>query len=178
MKNKEEKLEQIRLIKSEKEIHILLDELLPEMGYGNVKVTHEKGNAPEFGKDLVCSREDEIEGKLDWTAFVVKKGTIAGNASAITEIQDQIKECFEYPYDSIELRQKLRINKVKVVTNKHFSSAAKIKINSSNYFDQANVDFWNDEKLELERIGQYFKFWHTKSKLFYLLNKSGRARNM
>lgn len=166
MKSKQDKLDYLHSISKEVELHALLEELLPEMGFEDVKVTHEKGNKPEFGKDIVCSRHDKLENKKDWYAFVVKKGTIAGNASAVREIQDQVYECFKYPYKSIEQKKKIPINKVKVVTNQHFSSGAKEKVFESNPDDRANVDFWDDERL-IAFIDEYYpKFWVKGSKQY------------
>ena len=54
MKSKIEKLDYLHNLKKETDIHILLEELLPEMGFKDVKITHEKGNKPEYGKDLIC----------------------------------------------------------------------------------------------------------------------------
>ena len=166
MKNKIEKLEYLHSLKKEVDIHSLLEELLPEMGFKDVKVTHEKGNKPEFGKDLVCSLIDNIEEKKDWIAFVVKKGTVSGSAGVVREIEDQVFECFKYPYKSLEQTQKIPINKVKVVTNEHFSGGAKDKIFDSNNKDRANIDFWDDEKL-IKFIDEYYpKFWIIGSKQY------------
>ncbi|MEZ4685979.1 MAG: NACHT domain-containing protein [Bacteroidia bacterium] len=166
MKSKQDKLDFLHSISKEVELHALLEELLPEMGFEDVKVTHEKGNKPEFGKDVVCSRHDKLENKKDWYAFVVKKGTIAGNASSVREVQDQVYECFKYPYKSIEQKKKIPINKVKVVTNQHFSSGAKDKVFESNPDDRANVDFWDDERL-ITFIDEYYpKFWVRGSKQY------------
>ena len=85
---KEEKEKQISNIAPETSIHILLEELLPEMGYIDVKVTHERGNVPENGKDVIASLYDEIEDKKDWTAFVVKKVNISGTSSSVKDVQD------------------------------------------------------------------------------------------
>ena len=54
MKSKIEKQEYLNSIKKETDIHSVLEDLLPEMGFSDVKVTQEKGNKLEFGKDLVC----------------------------------------------------------------------------------------------------------------------------
>jgi len=164
MKTKVDKLSFLHNLNKEVDLHELLEELLPEMGFKDVKITHEKGNRPEFGKDLVCSQFDNIESKKDWVAFVVKKGTIAGNSSAIKEIKDQVAECFEFPYESIEQKGKISINKVKVVTNEHFSGGAKDKILKGNLLEKANVDFWDDEKLVHFIDSHYKKFWIRGSK--------------
>ncbi|KXN98911.1 hypothetical protein LS48_07360 [Aequorivita aquimaris] len=166
MKSKQEKLNFLTSIKKETEIHTILEELLPEMGFSDVKVTHEKGNKPEFGKDLVCSYLDEIEGKKDWFAFVVKKGKVSGSTGVVREIEDQVFECFKYPYKSLEQTKKIPINKVKIITNEHFSSGAKDKIFDSNNDERANIDFWDGEKL-IYFIDKYYpKFWVRGSKQY------------
>lgn len=167
MKNKKEKLDILHSIKKEEDIHVLLDELLPEMGFNDVYVTHERGNKPEDGKDLICSKYDEIEGKKEWLAFVVKKGTIAGTSSVIQDIQSQVKDCFQYEYKSLKtVSERVRINKVKVITNFHFSSGAEDKILRTNDLDKANIDFWNDEKL-MSFIDKYYQsYWIKGSKSY------------
>jgi energy-coupling factor transporter ATP-binding protein EcfA2 len=166
MKSKAEKIKYLTDIKKETDIHIILEELLPEMGFSDVKVTHEKGNKPEFGKDLVCSLVDSIEGKKDWYAFVVKKGKVSGSSGAVREIEDQVFECFKYPYKSLEQTKKIPINKVKVITNEHFSSGSKDKIFDSNNDERANIDFWDGEKL-IGFIDKFYpKFWIQGSKQY------------
>ena len=73
MKNREEKIQQIKSISPETAIHSLLEELLIEMGFTDVYVTHEKGGKSEDGKDLICSYTNSITGGKEWWAFVVKK---------------------------------------------------------------------------------------------------------
>lgn len=163
-KNKQEKLDFLHSIKREVDIHSLLAEVLPQLGFKDVEITHERGNMPENGKDLVCSRHDSLEDKKDWYAYVVKKGTISGTSSQINEIESQIKDCFKYEYKSLKTTtERVRINKVKVVTNEHFSSGAKAKILANPDIDKANVDFWDDEKL-IELIdNNYPKYWQSGS---------------
>lgn len=167
MKNKTEKIELIHSLKKEEDIHKLLEELLPEMDFKDVIVTHERGNRPEDGKDLICSLYDKIEDKKEWIAFVVKKGSIAGTSSVIQDIQSQVKDCFEYEYRSLKTTsERVRINKVKVVTNFYFSSGATEKILRNNFFDKANIDFWNDEKL-IKFLDKYYNsYWIKGSKAY------------
>ncbi len=164
MTSKFDKQRFLNSIGKEIEIHSILEDLLPEMGFNDVKITHEKGNKPEFGKDLICSRADEVENKKDWFAFVVKKGKVSGKSGAVKEIEDQVYECFKYPYKSLEQTKKIPINKVKVVTNEHFSSGARDKIFDSNNDERANIDFWDGEKLIFFIDKYYPKFWIRGSK--------------
>jgi len=167
MKNKTEKLDFLHSLKKEENIHELLEELLPEMGFKDVTVTHERGNRPEDGKDLICSKLDEIEEKKEWIAFVVKKGVIAGTSSKIQEIQSQVKDCFEYEYKSLmTTSERIRINKVRVVSNCHFSSGATEKILTNNFFDKANIDFWYDERI-IGFLDKYYpNYWIVGSKSY------------
>lgn len=163
-KNKNEKLDFLHNIKKEIDIHSLLAEVLPKLEFKDVVITHERGNMPENGKDLVCSLYDKLEDKKDWYAFVVKKGTINGTSSQINEIESQIKDCFKYEYKSLKTTsERVRINKVKVVTNEHFSSGAKEKILSNQDIDKANVDFWDDEKLIALIDKNYPQYWQNGS---------------
>lgn len=144
---KDEKIVKIRSIKREEEIHSLLEELLPLMGLEDVHVTHERGNHSEDGKDLICSYTNTIDGTKEWWAFVVKKGTISGNSAMIQDIIAQIKDCFTYEYKNIIKGLRFNVNKVKVVTNEHFSKEAERKIFQSELSKNANIDFWDEEKL-------------------------------
>jgi len=61
--NRTERIEKIQNIDKETDLHDILMELLPKMGYKDVTLTHERGNNPEMGKDIVASMLDEIENK-------------------------------------------------------------------------------------------------------------------
>lgn len=166
MTTKEEKLNIIKSFKKESEIHTLLEELLPTMGFDDVTLTHERGNAPENGKDLICSVFDVIENKKDWYAFVVKKGVIAGTSAAIKDVDGQVTDCFVYEYKSITKGERIKINKVKVVTNNHFSAGATSKILERNSIDKANIDFWDGDKLLAFIENFYPQYWLKGSKSY------------
>jgi len=166
MITKDEKLKVLRSIEKEEEIHLLLNEILPELGFKDVHITHERGNRSENGKDLICSYEDKIELKKDWIAFVVKKGVVAGTSIVIQDIIAQTKDCFEHEYKDVVKGLRIRVNKVKIVTNRHFSSEAKSKIETNNNFDKANISFWDEEKL-IELIEKHYpQFWLKGSKSY------------
>ncbi len=168
-KSKEHKLNILHCFGREDQIHRFLADLLPQMGFKDVIITHEQGNYPENGKDLVCSYHDIIEDKKDWYAFVVKKGTIRGTSAQINEIESQIKDCFKYEYKSLKtISERVRINKVKVVTNEHFSNGAKDKILSNDEINKANVDFWDEERL-IQLIDKYYpNYWQPE---IYMLSR-------
>ncbi|MEN9919846.1 MAG: hypothetical protein RL662_2282 [Bacteroidota bacterium] len=163
----EQKINSIHELKKEEDIHLLLEELLPEMGFNDVTITHERGNRPEDGKDVICSKYDDIEEKKEWFAFVVKKGAIKGTSAMIQDVQSQVKDCFEYEYKSLATtNERVRISKVKIVTNYYFSSGAEDKILRNNFFDKANIDFWSDKKL-INFIDKYYPAYWVKGSKSY-----------
>lgn len=165
-KSKEEKLQILKEINRETDIHSLLADLLPEMGLKNVIVTHERGGKSEDGKDVICSYDNPIDGTTEWWAFVVKKGAIKGNSTVIQDIIAQTKESFQFEYKNSIKGLRIRINKVKIVTNDRFSNEAERKIGESVDFRDANIDFWDCEKL-LTLIDKYYPhFWVKGSKTY------------
>lgn len=166
MTTKEDKIKAIRNIEKEEDIHTLLYEILPELGFKDVYITHERGNKSERGKDLICSFEDIVEEKKDWIAFVVKKGVVAGKSVVIQDIIAQTKDCFEFEYKDTIKGLRIRISKVKIVTNRHFSSEAERNIGDNNNFDKANIAFWDEEKL-IQLIDKHYpQYWLKGSKSY------------
>ena len=165
---KAEKINKLRSISKEVEIHVLLEELLPMMGLTDVHVTHERGNHSEDGRDLICSYYNQIDGTKEWWAFVVKKGTIAGNSTVIQEIIAQTKDCFTYEYKNTIKGIRFYVNKVKVVTNAHFSNEAERKIRESDVSKNANISFWDEERL-VEFIDKYNPLYWVKGSQQYKL---------
>ncbi len=166
MKNKAEKLAQIKSISPETAIHTLLEELLQEMGFNDVYITHENGGKSEDGKDLICSYTNPIVGEKEWWAFVVKKGTIQSNSAIIQDVIGQVIECFQYPYENAIRGIKANINKVVIVTNDHFSNEAERKIRTANNIPKANVEFWDAEKLVNFIEDKYPQYWLKGSKIY------------
>lgn len=136
------------------------------MGLSDVHVTHERGNHSEDGKDLICSYFNVIDDTKEWWAFVVKKGTVAGNSATIQDIIAQTKECFSYEYKNIIKGLRFHVNKVKIVTNEHFSNEAERKIRESDVSKNANVDFWDEEKL-IKYLDRYYPLYWVKGSQQY-----------
>lgn len=166
MKNKEEKIIQIKSLTPETAIHSLLEELLVEMGLEQVTITHERGGKSEDGKDLICSYTNPIDGTQEWWAFVVKKGPIKGNSAIIQDIIAQVNECFTYPYENVIKGIRVYINKVKIVTNDHFSNEAERKIRLASNLPKANVDFWDADKLVSYIDDKYPQYWMRGSRMY------------
>lgn len=153
-----DKLQKLKDIPRETEIHTLLFELLNEMKYKNVQITHENGNVPEYGKDLIAARQDEIEDVFEWTAFVVKKGDLTGTSLTNSEIKAQVQECFDYHFDSLK-HGRVNISKVKIVTNGKINSGALQKFQRDEYYKNPNISFWTGEEL-LKYIDKFYpRFW-------------------
>ena len=154
-----DKLEKLQNIAKETDIHNVLYDLLPQMGYGNVEITHENGNVPEYGKDLISSKLDDVEDVLEWTAFVVKKGDITGTSRVNMDIKAQIQECFQYSYESLK-HGKINISKVKVVTNGKINSGAEQKFYKDEFYNSnPNISFWTNAEL-LKYIDKFYpRYW-------------------
>lgn len=158
-KSKQEKMDMIKSFHSESDIHQLLFELLIEMGLNNVRITHERGGKSEDGKDVICSYTNPADNSTEWWAFVVKKGAIRGNSSILADISAQAEECFEFEYVNIIKGLRVRINKVRIVTNDHFSNEAERKIREGHKFQNANIEFWDAEKLVSLIDSKYPNYW-------------------
>lgn len=166
MKNRAEKIEQIKKLTPETAIHSLLEELLHEMGLSDIFITHERGGKSEDGKDLICSYTNPVDGTKEWWAFVVKKGAVQGNSSVIQDIIAQTNECFGYIYENVIRGVRININKVKIVTNDHFSNEAERKIRTATNLQKANVDFWDAEKIVGFIDEKYPQYWLKGSKTY------------
>lgn len=164
--NRKEKLEKIQNLEKESDLHEILLELLPKLGYQDVTLTHERGNDPEMGKDVVASKLDEIENKKEWTAFVVKKGDVRGTSGGTKEINAQIQECFDFAWNSIAKGKNIKINKVKVVTSGIYRAGAIEKILKDTFYDNPNISMWSSEQL-VEHIDKYYpRFWLKGNKTY------------
>jgi hypothetical protein len=164
--NRTEKIEKIQNIDKETDLHDILMELLPKMGYKDVTLTHERGNNPEMGKDIVASMLDEIENKKNWTAFVVKKGDVRGSSGGTKEINAQIEECFDFPWHSISKGKDNKISKVKVVTSGIYKTGAVLKIIQDSFYNNPNISLWSSVEL-VEYIDKFYpRYWLKGDKIY------------
>ncbi|MFW6281974.1 MAG: NACHT domain-containing protein [bacterium] len=152
-----EKIEKLKEFKNENEFREFLIDFLKKKGFKEVQHTHKYG-APELGKDIIAKVEHPVEG-TEWYAFVVKIGKISGGTNEIQTIKNQIKQSFEYPYESLN-NGEIRINKVKVVTNENFTKGAQKSLNSSQDLKlYNNYSYWWNEQL-IGLIDEcYPEFW-------------------
>jgi len=175
-----QKIEQFNNFKSESEFRNFLMDLIKRIGFTDVQQTHRYGSI-ELGKDIIGKIDHKIEGS-EWYAFVVKIGKIDGGTNNIETIKNQIKQSFEYPYRSIN-GEKIKINKVKVVTNNSISNGAQESLNNSVELSlYRNYNFWWNELL-IELTDKYYsEFWlpqwnevisqpYTKNLVFALLHE-------
>lgn len=152
-----DKIDKLKEFKNEQEFREFLIDLFKKKGFTDVMHTHRFGS-PEQGKDIVAKYPHSLEGE-DWYAFVVKFGRIGGGTNEIETIKNQIKQAFEYPYSGID-GKKLKINKVKVVTNEYFTGGAQLQLsNSPELSKYNNFSFWWNENL-IPLIDEcYLDFW-------------------
>jgi hypothetical protein len=152
-----EKHNKLKEFDSEKIFREFLVDLLKRRGFSDVIHTHRFG-APEQGKDIIAKLYHNVEGE-EWYAFVVKKGRIGGGTLEIETIKGQIKQAFEYAYQGIN-GEKIKINKVKVVTNENFTGGAQDQItNSPQLSVYNNYSFWWNENLTPIIDEYYSDFW-------------------
>ena len=155
--NRQAKMEKLKEFKDENELRLFIMDLLGFISFKKIQHTHQHGR-PELGKDIIASLEHTLDDD-EWYAFVVKKGRIIGNTDIIENVKNQIKQAFEYPYETIEGKQ-IKINKVRVLSNENISEGARETIRKSNDLSiYTNYEFWWNEKL-IELIDKHYPdFW-------------------
>jgi len=152
-----EKIERLKKFENEKEFREFLIDFLKKRGFSDVFHTHRYGS-PELGKDILAKYPHGLD-EYEWYSFVVKKGRIGGGTTEVEEIKGQIKQSFEYPYEGID-GSRLKINKVKVVTNENFTGGAQETISQSPDLKiYNNFGFWWNETLIPEIDKYYNDFW-------------------
>jgi hypothetical protein len=153
----QDKIQRLKNFPNEKEFREFLIDFLKKCGFKDVRHTHRYGS-PELGKDIIAKYPHSLEGD-DWYAFVVKIGRISGGTNDIEKIKNQIKQSFEYPYSGPD-SNKLKVNKVKVVTNENFTGGAQDELSQSPELKlYNNFNFWWNENL-IELIDKYYPdFW-------------------
>lgn len=152
-----EKIEVLKNFKNEKEFREFLIDFLKKRGFTDVFHTHRYGS-PELGKDIIAKYPHGLD-EYEWYSFVVKKGRIGGGTTEVEEIKGQIKQSFEYPYKGID-GNRLKINKVKVVTNENFTGGAQETISQSPELKiYNNFGFWWNETLIPQIDIYYSDFW-------------------
>ncbi|MBI3193973.1 MAG: NACHT domain-containing protein [Ignavibacteriae bacterium] len=124
-----QKLKKLKEISDERKFHELLRDLFSNMGYQSVIITHGQSEA---GKDLVFYEYAKIQEKV-FIAVVAKIGDITGATTkredaSLTNISQQIRECFGIPHFDPETKQKVNIRTVFVVNNGNVSNTAREKI--------------------------------------------------
>ena len=101
------------------------------MGYKNIRYTH---GTLEFGKDVVCHKEDEHKDRI-YIGIQVKKTKIEKKDASI--ILSQILEAFSEPFIDSDGRKK-KVDKVILLTSNEFSEGARRLLTSS--LESTNLD--------------------------------------
>lgn len=153
----QDKYDRLKEFQNEAEFRLFLIDFLKKRGFKDVLHTHRYGS-PELGKDIIAKFPHGID-EFEWYAFVVKKGRIGGGTVEIETIKGQIKQSFEYPYLGIN-GERIKINKVKVVTNENFTNGAQDSLaNSTELKGISNYSFWWNETLVPDIDNFYDDFW-------------------
>ena len=106
---KNEIIAKFREVDFHKELQYLFENLYTT---STVYVTH---GMFEYGKDLVILKKDEF-GNIETTAVVVKMGKLSGKSlGQVSDIVNQVNDCFEMPTEIPDSPEKYKVNKVLVV---------------------------------------------------------------
>jgi hypothetical protein len=99
--------------------------LLEKMGYKDISERH---GATEFGKDIVCWKANDVDGRR-YLAVVAKAKNLQGSAAAAREVAGQVLECFNVKgTDPAEPAREFRVHEVWVVSNKKITEPAQNSI--------------------------------------------------
>lgn len=101
---------------SEAEIRTLLRQVLPLLGFFDVRELH---GPYEQGKDLLAWRESEL-GTKDWTGFVVKCGDVnaqVGATSGIRTVLQQVEQVLDHEVPDLLTSDTSHVRGCWVVTN-------------------------------------------------------------
>ena len=161
-----EKRSKLRSFEKETDVHEFLYHLLPKLGFSDTRITHEAGNQPEYGKDLIASMHDQLEDRKEWSAFVVKNGKVSGSTGKVKDIADQVYEAFEHEYVNSVARLRVKMNKVKVVVTGNIAAGAKEKVKKANKLQSPNIAFWDEDKL-IEFIDKVWPEWWLGGSVHY-----------
>jgi len=169
-----QKVEKLQGFKDENDFRLFLIDLLRRIGYSDVMHTHRYGS-PELGKDILGTLSHNVDGNEIY-AFIVKHGRIGGGTNEMETIKGQVKQAFEYPYQDLK-GDKVRVNKVKVVTNENFTTGAQLSLSTSPELRLfPNIDYWYHEKL-IPLIDKYYAdFWLPGDEFCKEYTKSVRAK--
>jgi HEAT repeat protein/GTPase SAR1 family protein len=101
------------------------------MGYKNIRYTH---GILEFGKDVVCHKEDEHKDRI-YIGIQVKRTKIEKNDASV--ILSQILEAFREPFVDSDGKKK-KVDRVVLLTSNEFTEGARRLLTSS--LENTNLD--------------------------------------
>jgi len=125
----------------------------------------------EYGKDLVVLKKDEFD-NIETTAVVVKKGKLSGNnLGQITDIINQVNDCFEIPTEIPDSPKKFKINKVIIAITGTISKQGRDRLNARIEKWEPNVTILNIEDLSNLFSKHYPQIFFGGRNITFLENK-------
>lgn len=153
------KQERLREFTTEANLREMLMTLFVKMGLDPI-LTH---GADEHGRDIVCRETTNVLKVSEWIGCVVKLGPITGGTSgsgSLQTIANQVSEAFIHSYVDLKTKQKVKINKVYVITNDEILSTARDKIpEKASAISAANLHFVDNNSLIKWLDEHWNKFW-------------------
>lgn len=128
--------------------------LLERLGYTSIRRLHGK---LELGKDVVASREDPIQGTLNF-AFAIKSEKITGDAKSASSARNcifQLQQALQEPWLHPDTGRSTRIEKAYLICSQEISQEALLSIKSVVELQSGKV-FILDVIEVVELINKYF----------------------
>ena len=148
-----------------KELKFLFENLYKT---STVYITH---GAFEYGKDLVILKKDEF-GNIETTAVVVKKGQLSGkNMGQITDIINQVNDCFEMATEIPDSPKKYKVNKVIIAITGTISKQGRDRLHERIEKWEPNVTILNIEDLSNLFSKYYPQIFFGGRDMIFLENK-------
>lgn len=141
-----DELKFLREISEQELCELVLLPLLAGIGYREIRYTH---GMLEFGKDIICSRTDPLEG-LQYIGFTVKSQTLDGTVSSsrsIREIHYQVSQALKTPFISPVDGREITLSHVFVVTPYSISQHAARSIQDELHSSANAVTFIDGPRL-------------------------------
>lgn len=125
----------------------------------------------EYGKDLAILKKDEF-GNIETTAVVVKMGRLSGkNLGQVSDIVNQVNDCFEMPTEIPDSPERYKVNKVIIVIAGTISKQGRDRLADRIERWQPNFTILNIDKLSDLFSDYYPQIFFGGRNVMFLENK-------